>query len=90
MLGCLTSDKLVKSFEFDKNPKKVQTEPQCTSVSCIALPEVRSVSTQIEPVMNDFGVIYIIKQFDYVDKDEVSPSDYESIESEYHQSDAIW
>ena len=46
-------------------------------------------SAQIEPVMNDFGVIYIIKQFDYVDKDEVSSSDYESIESEYHQSDAI-
>ena len=47
-------------------------------------------STKIEPVMNDFGVVHIIKQFDYVDKDEVSPSDYEIIESEYHQSDAIW
>ena len=80
----------VKSFEFDENTKEAQTEPSCTSVSCITLPEVRSVSTQIEPVMNNFGVIYIIKQFDYVDKDEVSSSDYESIESEYHQSDAIW
>ena len=26
------------------------------------------VSTQVEPFMNDFGVQYIIEQFDYVDK----------------------
>ena len=33
-------------------------------------PEVRSVSTQVESVMNDFVVQCIVKQFDYTDKDE--------------------
>lgn len=33
-------------------------------------PEVRSVSTQVESVMNDFVVQCIVKQFDYTNKDE--------------------
>ena len=37
--------------------------------------------------MNDFGIQCIIKQFDYVDKDESSQSDYESSKSEYHQKE---
>ena len=67
--------------------KEVQTEPQWSSVSCMISLEVRSVSTQLEPVMNYFGVQCIIEKFGYVDKDEASQSDYESSESEYHQSE---
>ena len=49
--------------------------------------EVRTVSTQIEPVMNDLDVQCIINQFNYADKDEAFQPDYESNKSEYHQSE---
>ena len=51
-------------------------------------PQVRSVSPQEEPAMNDFGIQCIIRQFNCTDKDESFQSDYESNESEYRQSGA--
>ena len=29
----------LESFEFNENTKEVQTEPQCTSFSCLILPD---------------------------------------------------
>ena len=63
------NNEFLKSFEIDESTKGVQEEPQCTFVSCMISLEVRSFSTQVELVMNDFGVQFITEQFDYVNKE---------------------
>lgn len=84
----LHHNKLVESLEFDVNTKEVQTELEYNSVSCMTSPEVKSVSTQVESIMNDFGVQCNIELLEYAGKDEESQSDYESSdESEYQQSE---